>query len=103
MRQTFIIIFLFYFFTLLQSSFLIHFVVRGILPNFVFILIILLNLLEKPQNSSGLLAAFFGGFFLDIFSTFPLGTQTLIFTGIAIFIKVILKKYIRPVFYGKTS
>lgn len=95
MKKILILVIFFYILVLIQTSFLIHFNIRGITPNLILISVILINLFAKPQNYSGLFSAIFGGFFLDIFSERPIGFSILILMLIAILIKVILKKYVR--------
>lgn len=90
-----IFILFFYFLALLQTSFLIYFNILGIVPNIILILVILINLFEKPEQNLGLYSAFIGGFFLDIFSSNFIGFYILISAGIAIFLKFILRKYVR--------
>jgi len=84
--------FLFYFLILFQTSFLIHF---WITFNLILILVIFLNLIEKPEKEDGVISAFFGGFFLDIFSEKVIGFHILILISLAIFLKLIFKKYVR--------
>lgn len=97
-RKILIYFLLFYVLVLLQTSFLIHFDIflgrlGGWSPNFVLITVLLLNLLEKANKNDGVIAAFLGGFFLDTFSSRPIGFHIFILLGLAIFIKLILKKY----------
>jgi len=94
-KKTLILIIFFYVLALLQTSFLVHFHILGIVPNFIFIAVILINLFEKPQKNSGILSAFIGGFFLDIFSSRFIGFNILILVGLSFFIKFILKKYVQ--------
>lgn len=63
-----IIFFLFYFFALLQNSFLVHFGFYGISPNLIFILFFTLIYFSKKNNLQLIYFAIFAGFFLDIFS-----------------------------------
>ncbi|GAG02385.1 unnamed protein product, partial [marine sediment metagenome] len=51
--------------------------------------------LEKEQGLTGLSCALIGGFFLDIFSSKFIGFNILILLGIAILIKLILKRHVR--------
>lgn len=100
LKPFFLIVFL-YILTLFQTSFFIHFNIFNILPNLILISVILINLLERPQRSSGWWAAGSGGFFWDIFSTGFLGINffgfyILISLGISLFIKFVFKKYVRP-------
>lgn len=84
----------FYFLVLLQTSFFVHFRIWGIVPNFVFIAVILLNLFEKPKDYAGLLIALVAGLFLDIFSQGMIGFYALILFSLSFFIKIILKRYV---------
>ena len=94
MKKILILIIFFYILALFQTSFLIHFPVLGLIPNLVLLSVILINLLEKPQNYSGYFSAFIGGIFLDIFSENFIGFYILISLGLVVFIKFILKRYI---------
>jgi rod shape-determining protein MreD len=96
-KKIIFLIFLFYFLVLIQTSFLIHFSFRGIVPNFVLIAVIFINFFEKPEKRLGLISALLGGFYLDIFSlSFPVffGFSTLTFLAISFFIKFILRRYV---------
>lgn len=84
-----------YFLALLQTSFLVHFPIAGIIPNLILILVIIWNFLEKPTNYFGFLLAFLGGLFSDIFSSRPIGFNILILIGLVILIKLIFRKYVR--------
>lgn len=81
-----------YFLTLIQSSFLPHFVIFGYTPNIIFLLIIFL-IFFLP--SLGFISVFLGGIFLDIFSTHFIGFNTSILLGILIFIRLVLKRYVQ--------
>lgn len=60
---------IFYFFAVLQNSFLVHFNISGIIPNFILIFFFLLIFFEKPDKYYlGLFASIVAGFFLDVFS-----------------------------------
>lgn len=94
-RRVLILIVIFYFLALFETSFLIHFKMLNKIPSLILILTLLLNLLENPERDSGLFSALFGGLFWDIFSTRPIGFHILILITLAIFIKLVLKKYVR--------
>jgi rod shape-determining protein MreD len=96
-KEILILIFVLYFLTLFQTSFLIHFGILSRIPSLVLIFTIFLNLLEKKEEVAGIFVAIFGGFFWDIFSNRPIGFHILILLIFAIFIKFVLKKYIQPV------
>lgn len=85
----------FYCLILLQTSFLVHFSIFGIIPNFVLIVVILWNFFEQPKSDLGIYSALIGGFFIDVFSSRPIGFYILILVILAIFIKFILKKHVR--------
>ena len=94
-----IIIIFFYALALLQTSFLVHFSINGMIPNLILISVILINIFESPEKKYGILSAFIGGFFLDVFSENIFGFKILILMGTACFIKLMLSKYVRlPIF-----
>ncbi|MCX6759242.1 MAG: hypothetical protein NT012_01635 [Candidatus Nealsonbacteria bacterium] len=107
-------ILIFYVLTLIQTSFLVHFNVSGVIPNLVLITVIFINLLPESQRrvknriyslrlSSSWLqkisSAVIGGFYLDIFSLNNMGGffgfYTLILTGFSFLLKTILERYVR--------
>jgi rod shape-determining protein MreD len=94
MKKFLILILSFYILALFQTSFLVHFGFLDVL-NFILIATILINLFENPQKNLGITSAFIGGFFLDIFSENFLGFWILILLATSIFIKFILRKYVR--------
>ena len=95
MRKFLILILSFYILALFQTSFLVHFDILGYVLNFILIATILINLFENPQKNLGITSAFIGGFFLYIFSENFLGFYVLILLGVSLFIKFILRKYVR--------
>jgi len=88
----------FYILILLQTSFLVHFNVLGVVPNFVLIAVIFINLFSSSKQEK-VLSALIGGFYLDVFSLDNrggfFGFYTLIMLGLFLFLKVILEKYVR--------
>ena len=94
-KKILVLIILCYFLTLLQTSFLVHFNIWGMVLNFVLLLIIIWNFFEKEQGLTGLFCALIGGLFLDIFSSRFIGFNVLILLGVAIFIKLIIKRHVR--------
>ena len=90
--KTVIIFLIFYFLVLIQVSFLPHFSVLGGIFGPVFILAVLANFLSAR---AGLVSAFAGGFFMDVFSVSFIGRNVLILLGLSILIKIILRKYVR--------
>lgn len=95
MKKILILVLFFYFLALFQASFLVHFKIWGMAPNLILILVIFINLFERPKNITGISSAVIGGFFLDIFSSKPIGFEVLILLGLAVFIKIILKRYVQ--------
>ncbi len=89
---------IFFILTLTQTSFLVHFPVFGIVLNVSLLLLVLFNVFESPHKNVGLYAALISGFFLDIFSTRPFGFWILIFFLVALFVKLIFRKYVRVPF-----
>ncbi|MBU2539830.1 rod shape-determining protein MreD [Patescibacteria group bacterium] len=85
-----ILIVFFYFISLIQNSFLVHFSIFGVIPNLVLILVCLFIFFEKTQTYYGLVSAVIGGFFLDIFSGSFIGISTLSLIIIYFLIKEIL-------------
>lgn len=96
LKNPLILIVTLYLFTLLQTSFLPHFSLKGFVPNLILILVLLLNFFEESKKKSGVAAAIVGGFFLDAFSSYFMGYNILILLSLTLFIKLILKKYIQP-------
>ncbi len=101
LKKILISIIVFYFLVLIQTSFLVHFTIFDAVPNIVLILVVAWNLLEKRKNYLGIINALIGGFFLDIFSNRFIGFYVLILVGLAIFIKLIFKRYVRIPFIDK--
>lgn len=90
----------FYFLALLQTTLLASFEAFGII-NITLVSVILINFFEKPavprqpKESAGIYAGFIGGFFLDIFSANLIGQNILISLVLALFIRLVLRKYVR--------
>lgn len=61
-------------FALLQTSLMGHLAVRGIIPGIVLILVVNWGILRGPDE--GMLWAFLGGLCLDLFTSWPFGTNT---------------------------
>lgn len=100
-KKILISIIVFYLLVLVQTSFLVHFTIFDAVPNIVLILVVAWNLLEKRKNYLGIINALIGGFFLDIFSNHFIGFYVLILVGLAIFIKLIFKRYVQIPFIDK--
>jgi rod shape-determining protein MreD len=101
-KKILISIIVFYFLVLIQTSFWVHFNILGIVPNLVLISVILWNLFEKSKNYFGLYAALIGGLFLDIFSNRFIGFYILISLALAVFLKLVFKRYVRIPFIEKS-
>lgn len=82
-----ILIPLFWLLALVEHSFLPHFTIFQASPNLVFISVFFLNFCEKEKSKFGLFAAFLGGLFLDIYSSFYFGFFTFLLLLIALLIK----------------
>jgi len=89
-KKALILIAVFYVSALLQSSFLVHFNIAGVIPNLILILVCLLSFFEKSGRRQGLFGAVLGGFFLDIFSSS--------FIGISIISLIIVSFFVRKSF-----
>ncbi|MBZ1348279.1 MAG: rod shape-determining protein MreD [Candidatus Nealsonbacteria bacterium] len=96
-KKILILCLFFYFLTLFQNSFLVHFNIFNLIPNFVLISVVVIVIKEKAKDNLGFFSAFIAGFFLDVFSQNFIGWNILILIGIVIAVKI-LKKYLRPVF-----
>jgi rod shape-determining protein MreD len=91
MKKFLFLIFFFLFLVISQASFLNHFALWNVIPNFVLIFLVLLNFLESSDKNSGLVLAGFSGFLLDIFSGLSFGVYFLTFIVLALLIKKFLK------------
>jgi cell shape-determining protein MreD len=62
----------------------------------IIIAVVLINIFQRSADChTGMVSAFIGGFFLDIFSFGILGTWVLILLAVSFCIQLILKKYVR--------
>ena len=83
------ILFFSLFIVLVQSAFLLEsFVV------ILFLFVFLLSILEKPQSLDGFFAGLISGFWLDIYSPFPVGIFMVLMLLLVYLTKTILKKYV---------
>lgn len=100
-----IIILLFYFFAVLQNSFLAHFNIFGAVPNVLFIFFFLLIFFEGQKSYYQIISwSVVAGFFLDIFSPSYFGVSIIVLLLIGILTKKIInflkeKKDKYPVVY----
>lgn len=96
-----VLFFLFYFFALLQVSFMPHIVFFGIIQN-ILVTVFLLFLLFEKNFSFSLFGAVFAGFFLDIFSQHPIGLSISILLFLRLGIKFLISFYVRlPLFFQR--
>lgn len=112
LARSLIIILSFYFFAVVQNSFLPYFNLIGVIPNFIFILFfILIFFKNKNEYAEGFFIAILAGFFLDILSPFylPAGRQvfgvSIIFMLIVYFLEKFTVHFLKegmdkyPIFY----
>ncbi|MDP2640935.1 MAG: rod shape-determining protein MreD [Candidatus Yanofskybacteria bacterium] len=95
MKMFFLNSVLFSFLTLIQVSVLPHVGIWWSVPNLILLAVTLINLLEPGDSSFGIVAAFVGGLFWDIFSfqLLGLGASTLVI--VALLIKIGKQSYVR--------
>lgn len=84
---------LFYFLYFLQMSFLPFLNIFQF--NFLFIVVLIINILEDPNKNNGLFIAIVTGLLFDVFSPYFFGLVTILFVVFSIFIKYILLRYVR--------
>ena len=95
MKKIIFLIIFFYILALLETSFFIHFNFFHFFPNIILISQILITVFEDPNKNLAIFSAVSAGFFWDIFSENPVGFGILILLSISIFLKIILRKYVR--------
>jgi len=100
-RKLLILTIILYLLVILQTSFLVHFNIAGLTLNIALFLVIIWNILEDPKKYLGIYLALIAGFFLDVFSSYFIGFNILIFLMLSLFIKYIFKKYVRIPFLEK--
>lgn len=84
----FLLIF-FYLSAIIQTSFLVHYEIKGGSLNLVLISIILFNFFENKKSKSGLVIGGAGGFYLDVFSPYLPGIFTLLGIGTALLVRLL--------------
>lgn len=94
-KKLIISIIILYFLVLLQTSFLVHFGLFGMVPNAVIVFVVSWNIFEKEDSNVGIYNAVIGGFLLDIFSDRFIGFNILILVLLAFILKLISNKYVR--------
>lgn len=95
MKKILFLIIFFYIISLLETSFFIHFNFFPFFPNIILIFQILITLFEDPNKNLAIFSAVSAGFFWDIFSENPIGFSILILLSISVFLKIVLRKYVR--------
>jgi len=95
MKSFFPLLVFFYLLSLIEVSFLPHFFVWGIFPSLILISVIAFSILPQFGWGAAIFSGVAGGFFWDVFSADFLGFHVLILVGLALFIKLILKRYVR--------
>ncbi len=95
MKKILFLIIFFYIISLLETSFFIHFNFFRFSPNIILIFQILITLFEDPNKNLAIFSAVSAGFFWDIFSENPIGFSILILLSISVFLKIVLRKYVR--------
>ncbi len=95
MKKILFLIIFFYVISLLETSFFIHFNFFRFFPNIILIFQILITLFEDPNKNLAIFSAVSAGFFWDIFSENPIGFSILILLSISVFLKIVLRKYVR--------
>ena len=95
-----LLFFLFYFLTLLQTSFLIHHSWRGAGINLVLLVFIIFLFNEKKDIKEGVLLAVLAGFFLDVFSSYFFGIFILFFIFLFFLISQIRKRILANNLWG---
>ncbi|MCK4520369.1 rod shape-determining protein MreD [Candidatus Parcubacteria bacterium] len=101
LKKILLVILIFYFLTLFQASFMPFFDIKGFTINIVLALVIFINLFESQDKKLGIYSALVAGFFLDVWSSQFFGTEILLLVLTAIFIKLIVKKYVQIPTFGK--
>lgn len=97
MFKKFLLIFFgFFFLVLFQTGFLIHFLSSIKTPNLVLVVLFSMIFFDLFSFELILWAIFCAGFFLDLFSVFPLGLSIVLFWGGALLIEKILKNIREP-------
>lgn len=63
--------------------------------NFIILFIVIINLIEDPENNFGLISAFLGGLFLDLNTTYQFGIFILGLVVFSLTVKMVLLKFLR--------
>ncbi len=95
MKKILFLIIFFYTISLLEASFFIHFNFFRFFPNIILVSQILITLFEDPNKNLAIFSAVSAGFFWDIFSENSIGFGILTLLLASVFLKIVLKKYVR--------
>lgn len=95
MIKVFLLVPLFFFLALFQTSFLVHFPIFGIVPNVIIIVFVLFHLSKALRSRIGLASAVIGGLFLDVFSGAPFGFWVVILIAASFTIEIVMNQYVR--------
>lgn len=87
MVKNFLFLLIFFFLSLIEQSFLVHFSFANFTPHLIFIAIFLLIFFDLKEDWA--LPALFGGFFLDVFSGGIFGIKTLNLVFVTLFLRFI--------------
>ncbi len=95
MKVFFLFFFLFYAAAVIQTSFLVHFMVFGFVVGIVVCLWLLCNILAGWDSLAGLAASLWAGFFMDLFSSSAFGLWITVFLAVSFGIQFIQRQYVR--------
>jgi len=100
--KIFLIFILLYFLILIEGAFLVHFKFLAALSNiFIFIFCFLYNLFEKKEKLLGVYVFGIAGLLMDVFSSHFLGLNAIILILLSLFVKLVLKEYIKVPYVEK--
>lgn len=94
--KNFIYILIFYFLVLFQTSFFVHFPLHNLGLAVIFALFCFIVL--KKKRIETVILALILGFFLDIYSDYPVGFYMAILALTSILAKIFIKNYVRTSF-----
>jgi len=82
-----LLVVVFYFISLIQNSFLAHFGILGVVPNFLLVLVCLFTFLDSAHSRLGVVSAISAGVFLDFLGSSFLGISVLAMISIYFFVR----------------
>ena len=74
----------------MQTSFLVAFLSPQVFPNFILLFAVFFILFEDPKENFSFLAAATSGFYIDIFSSRPLGATIIFFLLLTCLLKLLI-------------